>query len=62
MSCEEQALAPTEHCGRFACQTWSGDKQVRPRLVLRGKYWCCPKCGASHGEDAKLGLPININT
>lgn len=48
MSCEDQAFHETT-----VCETWSCAKAndyVKPTLVKRGKYWCCPKCGASYGE------------
>lgn len=51
--CADQALVPTDHCHRLECQTWKDDKPVRPLLVLRGKFWCCPSCGHSYGERAK---------
>jgi hypothetical protein len=51
--CEDQGGAPTDVCIKFQCQFWDGDKLVKPKLEKRGKYWCCPKCGASYGEHAK---------
>ena len=56
----DQALAPTEHCTNFKCQKWvdfGGEAMLsKPQLMLKGKYWCCPKCGSSYGEHAKEGL------
>lgn len=43
MSCDEQACAPTDHCTKWKCE--------RAPLVKRGRYWCCPKCGDSYGEN-----------
>jgi hypothetical protein len=57
--CEDQELVSTDVCIKFECQSWDGNVRNRPTLVLRGKYWCCPKCGASYGEHAK-GVPINV--
>jgi len=54
--CEDQACSPTDVCIKFQCQWWEGDVRKQPELVLRGKYWCCPKCGDSYGEHAK-GMP-----
>lgn len=56
--CEDQALAPTAVCLNWQCEEWFNwmDGPIRPPLVLRGKFWCCPKCGASYGEHAKEGL------
>lgn len=51
MSCEDQACPPTDACTKFECQTWDGDTPVKPKLVKRGLYWCCPTCGASYGEN-----------
>jgi hypothetical protein len=51
--CEDQALVATDVCTKFACQEWRGSKQWKPPLELRGKFWCCTKCGASYGERAK---------
>ena len=54
MSCEDQALMPTEICLNWKCQKWeSAEKVVRPRLVKRGRFWCCPCCGTSYGADAQ---------
>ena len=39
----DQALVPTD-----VCTVCVG----RPRLVLRGRFWCCLVCGVSYGEDA----------
>jgi hypothetical protein len=56
----DQALVPTAHCTNFKCQKWVefGGEAVlsKPQLMLKGKYWCCPKCGSSYGEHAKEGL------
>jgi len=48
MSCEDQALAPTDHCTLWPCN--------KAKLVKRGPYWICPACGSSYGKDAKKGL------
>lgn len=51
--CEDQALVPTEVCLKFQCQSWSSSTEVaRPRLVKRGRHWCCPCCGVFYGEHA----------
>jgi hypothetical protein len=50
--CEDQALVPTAVCTKFACQGWFDGKPLKPTLVKRGRYWCCPTCGASYGEHA----------
>lgn len=45
----DQALRPTETCTKFGCDN--------AKLVRRiGGFWCCPKCLASYGADAKEGL------
>lgn len=36
-------------CIKFKCQSWDGATLIRPALVVRGKYWCCPQCGDSYG-------------
>ncbi len=62
MSCEEQALVPTERCLKHECYQmhysslegsprWHG-----PKLVKRGQLWRCPNCDASYGEHAKEDL------
>lgn len=48
--CEDQARPPTSECVKFSCQTWSRNRPVRPKLVQRGRYMCCPSCGSSYGE------------
>jgi hypothetical protein len=45
MSCEDQALAPTEVCIKWGCD--------KAPLVLLGRFWTCPRCGSSYGEHAK---------
>lgn len=40
---DEQACAPTDHCVKWGC-----DKAV---LEKQGQFWCCPKCGASYGDN-----------
>lgn len=49
--CEDQACPPTTTCVRFECQTWSNGVAIRPRLVKRQGFWCCPKCGGSYGTS-----------
>jgi hypothetical protein len=51
--CEDQGMMATSHCTLFRCQTWVGDKRIRPELVKRNGDWCCPKCSASYGSAAK---------
>lgn len=51
--CEDQGTAPTDVCILFKCQEWRAGVPWYPPLELRGKFWCCPKCGASYGEHAK---------
>lgn len=50
--CEDQALCETDVCLIFKCQQGfdDGGKPVRPKLVKRGRFWCCPSCGSSYGE------------
>jgi hypothetical protein len=43
MSCEDQATGPTDHCTIWGCKN--------AKLVKRGRFWCCPKCGGSYGEN-----------
>jgi hypothetical protein len=50
--CEDQGLRTTSECLKFECQTWDVNAVVRPRLMKRGGYWCCPRCGSSYGVDA----------
>lgn len=50
--CEDQALVYTSVCLKFSCQDWKNRTLQRPKLILRGKYWWCPKCMASYGEHA----------
>ena len=51
----DQGLCPTDECILFKCQKGFDDdgKPIRPRLVLRGIYWCCPDCGSSYGEHTR---------
>jgi len=51
--CEDQGMARTSTCVKFACQTWNGDVRIQPSLIMRGRYWCCPRCGSSYGSDAR---------
>lgn len=51
--CEDQGMSSTDVCIKYECQEWISGKQVKPILVLEGKYWICPKCHASYGESAK---------
>lgn len=55
MSCEEQALVPTDVCLNWRCIEWNQESEtpVKPMLVLKGEFWCCPKCHASYGKNAK---------
>jgi hypothetical protein len=39
----DQGFSSTDHCTRWDCG--------KPTLVKRGKFWCCPKCGSSYGEN-----------
>lgn len=39
----EQAFAPTDHCVIWKCQ--------KAKLEKKEKFWCCPKCGSSYGEN-----------
>lgn len=66
--CEDQGMAPTDRCTKSECYKlhysslegnprWHG-----PKLVLSGKFWCCPSCGASYGEHAKEGLQKSLVT
>jgi hypothetical protein len=52
MSCEDQALVPTNVCLKTGC-----DKAV---LVLKSTFWCCPVCHVSYREHAKSGLAISV--
>lgn len=46
--CEDQGMGATGYCLKFPCHSaWS----PRQYLELVGKYWCCPKCGGSYGEE-----------
>jgi len=45
MSCEDQALAPTDRCLKWGCDN--------AKLVKVGRFWRCPKCKVSYGEHAK---------
>jgi hypothetical protein len=51
--CEDQGLCPTEHCVAAGCVIGfdRDQKPIRSKLVLRGQFWCCEKCGASYGVD-----------
>lgn len=46
-------------CIKFECQSWAGDVVVKPKLVKRGKFWCCPRCGASYGSDESMAQPYS---
>ena len=48
MSCEDQALVPTEVCLKWGCD--------RSKLELMNAYWTCPVCRSSYGAEAKTGL------
>lgn len=50
--CEDQGMSATKFCAQFQCIHWEYDLPIYPRLIKRGKFWCCPKCGASYGADA----------
>lgn len=54
--CEEQALGPTDTCTASECMTWHHGERIGPELELKGRFWCCPKCGGSYGEHAR-GTP-----
>lgn len=41
--CEDQMCAPTDHCVKWGCG--------KATLEKVGKFWCCPKCGASYGTN-----------
>lgn len=43
MSCEDQACGPTDTCVKWPC--------YGTELVKRGRYWVCPKCLGSYGEN-----------
>ncbi len=50
MSCEDQALVPTETCTNWLCRDW----QCRgPKLIKVRGHWTCPNCKASYGKAAK---------
>jgi hypothetical protein len=53
VDCEDQGMMATDHCTLFRCQTWLGSRRIMPTLVNRDGDWCCPKCGASYGRDAR---------
>lgn len=57
MSCEDQACPPTDRC--VTCRTGfdTQGNPIYPLLVLVGKYWRCPECKSSYGEN-----PMGINT
>lgn len=42
--CEDQGMMPTSTCVKFGCDNAT--------LTKQGRYWCCPRCGSSYGEDA----------
>lgn len=56
MSCEDQAMVPTKHCFKCSLGFDEGGKPIKPALVLRGEFWCCPICHASYGADAHPDL------
>lgn len=39
----DQAFAPTDHCIKFGCD--------KAKLIKIDKFWCCPKCQSSYGEN-----------
>lgn len=51
MTCEDQALVPTDHCLRWGCE--------HAKLVKRGRFWVCPRCGSSYGDNP-MGVTMNI--
>jgi len=50
MSCEDQALVPTEVCFKWGCE--------KIKLELVNGFWTCPTCRCSYGADAKEGLVV----
>lgn len=57
--CEDQAFAATKVCLQWKCQEWRAGAPTpwKPPLVLRGKFWCCPKCGGSYGANPHPDCP-----
>jgi hypothetical protein len=47
--CEDQALCPTDHCTICRPQFDPEGKPIYVPLTLRGRFWCCSKCGVSYG-------------
>jgi len=43
MSCEDQALSPTDVCTNFKCN--------KVELIKEGKFWICPICKSSYGSN-----------
>ena len=52
MSCEDQALVPTDHCTKWGCD--------KAKLVKRGGFWICPKCEGSYGCAPTKGKPRKL--
>lgn len=50
MTCEDQALVPTDHCLRWGCE--------HAKLVKQGRFWVCPNCRSSYGENPR-GVKMN---
>lgn len=56
MSCEDQALSPTRVCTRWECKNKTGNNY--PRLIKEGKFWVCPVCRSSYGENPFPGAKV----
>jgi hypothetical protein len=47
--CEQATTGPRGVCLQYECRD-AGAGSPRAKLVKRGRYWVCPKCGGSYGE------------
>lgn len=61
--CEDQGMRETRTCTK-CCIGFDGDKAIYPRLELDGtrgdgrlnnRFWCCPVCHVSYGEEPFTG-------
>lgn len=60
--CEDQGMAATNRCTKCRMGFDLNDKPVFPRLERRGRYWCCPECGSSYGENPHSNCPPPSST
>ena len=56
--CEDQGFSSISEGCRVCMPTFVDDKPVYPRIVARGKWWLCEKCGGSYGPIIGEGTTL----